>query len=82
MRHKGGGTRVYYRKIDFKRDKTDIPAKVATIEYDPNRSAFIALLQLCRRRKALHPGPRRPEGGRHGAQRRNGRYHARKRAAD
>jgi len=44
VRHKGGGTRVYYRKIDFKRDKSDIPAKVATIEYDPNRSAFIALL--------------------------------------
>jgi large subunit ribosomal protein L2 len=44
VRHKGGGTRVYYRKIDFKRDKTDIPATVAAIEYDPNRSAFIALL--------------------------------------
>lgn len=44
VRHKGGGTRVYYRVIDFKRDKVDIPAKVATIEYDPNRSAFIALL--------------------------------------
>ena len=44
VRHKGGGTRVYYRKIDFKRDKLDIPATVAAIEYDPNRSAFIALL--------------------------------------
>ncbi len=44
VRHKGGGTRVYYRRIDFKRDKADIPATVATIEYDPNRSAFIALL--------------------------------------
>ena len=44
VRHQGGGTRVYYRKIDFKRDKVDIPAKVAAIEYDPNRSAFIALL--------------------------------------
>jgi large subunit ribosomal protein L2 len=44
VRHKGGGTRLYYRKIDFKRDKADIPATVATIEYDPNRSAFIALL--------------------------------------
>ena len=44
VRHKGGGNRVYYRKIDFKRDKLDIPAKVSTIEYDPNRSAFIALL--------------------------------------
>ena len=44
VRHQGGGNRVKYRVIDFKRDKVNIPAKVATIEYDPNRSAFIALL--------------------------------------
>ncbi len=44
VRHRGGGNRVKYRIIDFKRNKDDIPAKVATIEYDPNRSAFIALL--------------------------------------
>jgi len=43
-RHRGGGHRRHYRIIDFKRDKTGIPAKVATIEYDPNRSARIALL--------------------------------------
>ena len=43
-RHKGGGHKRLYRVIDFKRDKTDIPAKVASIEYDPNRSARIALL--------------------------------------
>ncbi|MBI9086413.1 MAG: 50S ribosomal protein L2 [Desulfobacterales bacterium] len=43
-RHRGGGHRRHYRIIDFKRDKVDIPAKVATIEYDPNRSARIALL--------------------------------------
>jgi len=43
-RHIGGGGRVYYRIIDFKRNKDNIPAKVATIEYDPNRSAYIALL--------------------------------------
>ncbi len=43
-RHRGGGHKRQYRKIDFKRDKLDIPAKVATIEYDPNRSARIALL--------------------------------------
>ncbi len=42
--HKGGGSRQLYRCIDFKRDKTAIPAKVASIEYDPNRSARIALL--------------------------------------
>ena len=42
--HRGGGHKRRYRKIDFKRDKLGIPAKVATIEYDPNRSAHIALL--------------------------------------
>ncbi|MDD3409658.1 MAG: 50S ribosomal protein L2 [Eubacteriales bacterium] len=44
VRHQGGGNKVKYRIIDFKRNKLDIPAKVAAIEYDPNRSAFIALL--------------------------------------
>ncbi|HEV3153636.1 MAG TPA: 50S ribosomal protein L2 [Candidatus Baltobacteraceae bacterium] len=44
VRHKGGGTRKMYRIIDFKRSKDAIPAKVATIEYDPNRSARIALV--------------------------------------
>lgn len=43
-RHRGGGAKRLYRIIDFKRDKDDIPARVATIEYDPNRSARIALL--------------------------------------
>ena len=43
-RHIGGGGRVYYRLIDFKRNKDNVPAKVATVEYDPNRSANIALL--------------------------------------
>ena len=44
VRRRGGGHKRRYRVIDFKRDKFDIPAKVATIEYDPNRSANIALL--------------------------------------
>jgi large subunit ribosomal protein L2 len=44
VRHKGGGYRAKYRIIDFKRDKDDVPGKVATIEYDPNRSANIALI--------------------------------------
>ncbi len=44
MQYIGGGHKRKYRVIDFKRDKVDIPAKVKTIEYDPNRSAFIALL--------------------------------------
>ena len=43
-RHQGGGHKQMYRVIDFKRNKDDIPAKVASIEYDPNRSANIALL--------------------------------------
>ena len=44
VRHRGGGAKRLYREIDFKRNKDHIPAKVATIEYDPNRSANIALL--------------------------------------
>ena len=45
VRHRGGGNRRKYRIIDFKRDKFDVKATVATLEYDPNRSAHIALLQ-------------------------------------
>ena len=44
VRHQGGGHKRRYREIDFKRDKAGVPAKVAAIEYDPNRSARIALL--------------------------------------
>ena len=44
VRHKGGGHRKHYRLIDFKRDKRGIPGRVATIEYDPNRNARIALV--------------------------------------
>lgn len=44
VRHRGGGNKRLYRIIDFKRDKDGIPAKVVAIEYDPNRSAYIALL--------------------------------------
>ena len=44
VRHRGGGHKRRYRKIDFKRNKHDVPAKVFSIEYDPNRSARIALL--------------------------------------
>ncbi len=43
-RHRGGGHKRNYRSIDFRRNKRDIPARVASIEYDPNRTAFIALL--------------------------------------
>ncbi|TDT50431.1 50S ribosomal protein L2 [Fonticella tunisiensis] len=45
VRHRGGGAKIKYRIIDFKRDKDGVPAKVVAIEYDPNRTAFIALLQ-------------------------------------
>ena len=45
VRHRGGANRKKYRIIDFKRQKTDAPATVLTLEYDPNRSAFIALVQ-------------------------------------
>ena len=45
VRHHGGGNRVKYRVIDFKRNKFDVPATVKTLEYDPNRSAFIALVE-------------------------------------
>src|SRR5690606_35449900 len=44
MRYIGGGNKKMYRVIDFKRNKANIPAKVKSIEYDPNRTAFIALL--------------------------------------
>ena len=45
MRHIGGGHKKQYRIIDFKRNKFDVAAEVKTIEYDPNRSAFIALVE-------------------------------------
>lgn len=44
VRHRGGGSKRYIRQIDFKRDKFNIPAKVESIEYDPNRNAYIALV--------------------------------------
>ena len=44
VRHRGGGEKTHYRRIDFKRDKHGIPARIATVEYDPNRSARIGLL--------------------------------------
>ena len=57
VRHRGGGAKRQYRVIDFKRDKDGIPAKVASIEYDPNRSANIALLVYAdgEKRYILHP---------------------------
>ena len=57
MRYKGGGHKQMYRRVDFKRDKFGVPARVAEIEYDPNRSARIALLVYAdgEKRYILHP---------------------------
>jgi large subunit ribosomal protein L2 len=57
-RHRGGGAKRRYRKVDFKRRKDGVPAKVAAIEYDPNRSAHIALLHYAdgEKRYILAPG--------------------------
>ena len=57
VRHQGGGNRRKYRIIDFKRRKDDIPAKVAAIEYDPNRTANIALLHYADGEKAYIIAP-------------------------
>ena len=57
VRHQGGGNRRKYRIIDFKRNKDGIPAKVATIEYDPNRTANIALLHYADGEKAYILAP-------------------------
>src|SRR5215218_5811098 len=59
-RHRGGGAKRLYRKIDFKRNRKDgVPAKVAAIEYDPNRSAYIALLHYADGEKSYILSPNR-----------------------
>jgi large subunit ribosomal protein L2 len=58
-RHRGGGAKRLYRKVDFKRTKDGVPAKVAAIEYDPNRSAYIALLHYVDGVKAYIVAPNR-----------------------
>ena len=57
VRHRGGGAKRYIRLIDFKRNKFDIPATVATIEYDPNRGSRLALLNYADgyMQQACHP---------------------------
>jgi large subunit ribosomal protein L2 len=62
-RHRGGGAKRLYRIVDFKRRKDDIPAKVAHIEYDPNRSAYIALLHYADGEKRYILAPARLEVG-------------------
>ena len=56
-RWRGGGAKKRYRIIDFKRRKWDMPATIERLEYDPNRTAFIALDQVHRRRAGLHHRP-------------------------
>jgi large subunit ribosomal protein L2 len=58
-RHRGGGAKRLYRKIDFKRRKDSVPARVAHIEYDPNRSAYIALLHYADGEKRYILAPQR-----------------------
>jgi len=58
-RHRGGGAKRLYRKIDFKRTKDGVPAKVAAIEYDPNRTAYIALLHYADGAKSYILAPNR-----------------------
>jgi large subunit ribosomal protein L2 len=58
-RHRGGGAKRLYRKVDFKRRKDGIPARVAAIEYDPNRSAYIALIAYVDGAKAYILAPNR-----------------------
>src|SRR3712207_8373681 len=62
-RHRGGGAKRLYRKIDFKRRKDGIPARVAAIEYDPNRSAYIALLHYVDGEKRYILAPNRLQVG-------------------
>lgn len=62
-RHRGGAHKRRYRIIDFKRDKEDIPARVASIEYDPNRSAYIALLNYADGEKRYILAPHGLEAG-------------------
>src|SRR5436305_9392470 len=58
-RHRGGGAKRAYRRIDFKRRKDSVPAKVAAIEYDPNRSAYIPLLHYVDGEKRYILAPQR-----------------------
>jgi large subunit ribosomal protein L2 len=62
-RHRGGGAKRLYRRIDFKRTRDGIPAKVAAVEYDPNRSAYIALLHYADGVKAYILAPARLQVG-------------------
>ena len=80
-RHRGGGHKQQYRVVDFRRNKDGVPAKVAAIEYDPNRNARIALLHYLDGEKRYIIAPRRCVGRRHAAERSGLGDPARQRAA-
>ena len=80
-RHIGGGHKQAYRRVDFRRTKHDMPAKVERLEYDPNRTAFIALLKYQDGTLVLHPGAAAPRRRRQRGRRRQGRREARQRHA-
>src|SRR6266446_6090997 len=63
MRWRGGGNKRRYRLVDFKRDKVDVPATVERLEYDPNRTAFIALVKYQDGEQAYILAPQRPAVG-------------------
>ncbi len=63
VRHRGGGNRRKYRVIDFKRQKFDVKAKVLSLEYDPNRSSHIALIEYTDGEKAYIIAPNNLEVG-------------------
>ncbi len=63
VRRRGGGHKRRYREVDFRRRKTGVPAKVAAIEYDPNRTAFLALLHYADGEKAYILAPQKLEVG-------------------
>src|ERR1700731_1996256 len=63
VRFRGGGHKKSYRMVDFKRNKVDVPATVERLEYDPNRTAFIALIRYQDGELASILGPPRPKRG-------------------
>ena len=76
-RHRGGGAKRLYRRIDFKRRKDGVPARVAAIEYDPNRTAYIALLHYADGEKRYILAPARLTRRDDGLLRRGRRHHGR-----
>ena len=81
VRFRGGGHKQAYRIVDFKRRKFDVAGKVERLEYDPNRSAFIALVKYADGEQAYIIAPQRLVGWRRGDRRRPGRCEARQRDA-